>query len=252
MAQRRLPKRLSLNGGVRKTPSPTLGRKISEPNPAGYERSFSGLVAALNKMGPREPKTMDDEILAITARIKREQKRIQKLKIFANTAHRSTNMEVRDAQAKLVRKESVVAGLMFKLNHLNIMKQKMDQRELHRRDNFDALNDGRVIRLENNKLVPVKKLMLSGEENQPIQMKQHFKRNKRKITKTLLTETQATRLIKAEKAVVEAKEKARKEKLMRGFKMLRKSADTSEEEISIAKNIIGFTDAELEQFFGDD
>ena len=129
------------------------------------------------------------------------------------------------------------------------MKQKMDQRELHRRDNFDALNDGRVIRLENNKLVPARELVLSGLENQPTQMKQHFKRNKRKVTKSLLTETQALRLIKAEKARLALKDKARKEKLIRAYRTLSKSAETTEEEANIAKNIIGFTDAELQEMF---
>lgn len=232
-----------------KTPKPVLTRKINEPAPQAYNRSFSGLVQALNKMGPREPQSMAEEISAITTRIKREQARINKLRVFVNTAHKGFNKDISDAEIRLVRKESVVAGLMFKLNHLNIMKQKMDQRELHRRDNFDALNDGRVIRLENNKLVPARELVLSGLENKPTQMKQHFKRNKRKVTKSLLTETQALRLIKAEKARLALKDKARKEKLIRAYRTLSKSAETTEEEASIAKNIIGFTDAELQEMF---
>lgn len=136
------------------------------------ERSGSKIISAMIDSGPREPRTLDEKILGIINKIKRETKRLDKARAFGTVPVGRETQVSKDREAYILRKEGVVNRLYFLLQELNAEKVKIDVREIHKFQNNPRGGDyvgigEHFVTLERGKVVPKKQSVMVAHRNSP-------------------------------------------------------------------------------------
>lgn len=235
----KLPKNLSSNNRPMTIKHSGPGFDARKNSPKAYDRSFSGMVLALQKSGPRG-KFSDTNAAKeiILQKIKREENRLAKMLAFGTPPIGRETKEDQDRAYKISRKRSIITNLHFQLMHINDAKQSLDRRELNKHDNKTLIEDGVMVRLEKGKLTPLKRFGVGPENTNPVQVRQMIKKNKRKITKVLLSERKMSEMIKEEKKEAGYKEQERRDRALFLFRKNVQKGLQSKEEIEMALNLL--------------
>lgn len=158
MPMSKLPKALS---SIRPR-STSLSNRTQDWQGRTTERSGSKIISAMIDSGPREPNTLEEAQAKLIAKIKRETKRIDKMKAFGTVPVGRETTESKEREARILRKEGIVNRLYFLLQELNSRKVLIDKREIHKFQNnpksgeYVGQADG-FVRLEKGKIVPKKR-----------------------------------------------------------------------------------------------
>jgi len=188
--QTKLPKSISMNNRSRTS---SLANRSQDWQHRTTERSGSRIIGAMMDSAPRQPDSkrlknkkerfykgvlkdngeiwkddpnhpgekilidpIDIKIKTLIDRIKREQKRVEKLKLLG---YESDHPEAKDRRAKILKKEGHINRWMFLLQNLNAEKQAMDAREMTKFKIKQAIENQELVRVghRDQKLVQKKK-----------------------------------------------------------------------------------------------
>ena len=168
----KMPKRLSLNSRTRST---SKTHKFRDWEGMTHERNFSGVIGGTEKFVPKRlAKTLfrkggavreDSQYNQLTASIWKIDKGIKKQKALSISPDEKI---AQPARIKLLKLEGLRNRQVEKLLSANAVKQLLDQREFNRHQIRQMTNNGELVRLNNNKLVPGKKSIWTPQEREKI------------------------------------------------------------------------------------